>query len=76
LWLPIPSAVLYAAAWIVRVSLPRRLKDRKDLPCDGHALARTVTALARLLLCSGSYVLCDVEVMEGKERVGVRVRLV
>jgi len=56
--------------------LPWALRKRKDLQLDPRTLARNVTSFARLVLCSGSYVLCDLEVMEGKDRVGIKVRLV
>ena len=79
--LPVPSAVLYLGAWCVRAGLAVSPRLRKRLasqgfPSDARQASRCVTRFAWELLWSGSYVLCDVEVAEGKERVGVRVRLV
>ena len=74
-----PSALVYAAAWVARVvlRLPRvRRRMPADLPLDGKRVGALVTGAARAMLCSGSYVLLDVNVEEEDERVGVRVRMV
>jgi len=76
----IPSALVYAAAWVVRAFLnlaPRQALQgpgARDLPVDVRKLGRHVVDLASVLLCSGSYVLCDVRVPA--EKVKVRITLI
>jgi hypothetical protein len=79
MWLPVPSALVYAGAWVARavLRLPRvRRRMPADCPLDGKRVGALVTGAARALLWSGSYVLLDVKVEEKEERVGVRVRVV
>jgi hypothetical protein len=76
----IPTALLYAAACLVGVCLnvaPRQALRRHgagDLPVDVRHLGRRVVEFASALLCSGSYVLCDVRLPA--EKVKVRVTLI
>ena len=76
----IPSALVYAAAWAARACLnlaPRqalRAGGARELPVEARTLGRYVVKFAGVLLCSGSYVLCDVAVPA--EKVRVRIRLV
>jgi len=79
--LPLASVVLYLGAWCARVGLAVSPRLRKRLasqgcPMNPEQAGRFVTRLAWELLWSGSYVLCDLEVAEGKERVRIKVRLV
>ena len=77
LWLPIPSLSLYLLAWTARVALwfvPKRVlkkRGRRPIPVDLKTIGRAITRLARVLLCSGPYVLCDVYVKSD----GVRVKV-
>ena len=76
----IPSALVYAGAWVARACLnvaPRqavRGGGGRELPVDARTLGRYLVKFAGVLLCSGSYVLCDVRVPE--ERLRLRIRLV
>ena len=76
----IPSALVYAAAWVARVCLnlaPRQALwegGARELPVEARTLGRYLVKFAGVLLCSGSYVLCDVAVPA--EKVRVRIRLV
>ena len=76
----IPSVLVYAAACLVGVCLnlaPRQALRRhgaRDLPLDMRHLGRRVVEFASVLLCSGSYVLCDVRVPA--EKVKVRITLI
>jgi hypothetical protein len=80
LWLPILSLAVYILAWGMRAALwfvpPRRLSDRvgERLPVEPHRIGRFLTGVAWSLLCSGSYVLCDVAIPE--ERLAVKIRFV
>jgi len=80
IWLPIPSLLIYVAAWAVRIGLrvaPRRMlrkRDLRELPVDARQVGRMVTKLTWALLCSGSYVLVDVRIPN--DRVRVRIRLI
>ena len=75
LWLPIPSVVVYLAAWVVKVWLAsgrrRPGEEEGKSGIDVRRMAPHVTKLAWALLWSGSYVLCDVKVPEE----GVRVKI-
>jgi hypothetical protein len=76
----IPTALLYAAACVVALGLnlaPRqalRGPGARDLPVDVRHLGRRVVEFASALLCSGSYVLCDVRLPA--EKVKVRITLI
>jgi hypothetical protein len=78
--LPIPSLLVYLAAWGVRIGLwvaPRRMlrkPELRELPVDARQMGRMVTKLTSALLCSGSYVLVDVRIPN--DRVRVRIRLI
>jgi len=76
----IPTALVYAAACLVGVCLnlaPRKAlrgPEGRELPVDVRHLGRRVIQFASALLCSGSYVLCDVRVPA--EKVKVRITLI
>ena len=76
----IPTALLYAAACVVSTGLnlaPRqalRGPEGRELPVDVRHLGRRVMEFATALLCSGSYVLCDVRLPA--EKVKVRITLI
>jgi hypothetical protein len=76
----VPSALLYAAACVVALGLnlaPRKVLQGRgalDVPMDVRHLGRRVVEFASALLCSGSYVLCDVRVPA--ERLKVRITLI
>jgi hypothetical protein len=76
----IPSALVYAAAWVARACLnlvPRhalREGGARELPVEARKLGRYLVKFAGVLLCSGSYVLCDVAVPA--EKVRVRISLI
>ena len=76
----VPTALVYAAACLVALGLnlaPRdafRGRDGRELPVDVRHLGRRVVEFATALLCSGSYVLCDVRVPA--EKVRVRITLI
>ena len=73
----IPSALVYAAAWVARACLhyvPRqalREGGARELPVDVRELGDCLVKAAWVLLCSGSYVLCDVVVPAKKVRVRI-----
>jgi len=78
LWLPLPSALVYAAVAVASVcvrwvSRPK-LKPPGKMPIEPRLLARGLRKMAWVALCSGSYVLVDVSVPS--ERVKVKVRLI
>jgi hypothetical protein len=76
----IPTALLYAAACVVALGLnlaPRqalRGPEGRGLPVHVRYLGRRVVEFASALLCSGSYVLCDVRLPA--EKVKVRITLI
>jgi len=76
----IPTVLVYAAAWLVGACLnlaPQQALRRhgaRDLPVDVRDLGRRVVEFASALLCSGSYVLCDVRLPA--EKVKVRITLI
>ena len=76
----IPSVLVYAAAWAARVCLnlaPRqalREGGARELPVEVRKVGKFLAKAAWVLLCSGSYVLCDVVVPE--EKVRVRITLI
>ena len=76
----VPTALVYAAACLVALGLnlaPRQALRRhgtRDLPLDVRHLGRRVVEFASALLCSGSYVLCDVRLPA--EKVKVRITLI
>jgi len=73
----IPSALAYAGAWLARAYLnlvPRqalREGGARELPVDVRELGDCLVKAAWVLLCSGSYVLCDVVVPAKKVRVRI-----
>jgi len=76
---PLLSVGVYLLAWCLRVGVrfvpTKKLKEqRPEIPIDPRTLGPLVTKAAWVLLCSGSYTLVDVKVVE--EGVGVRVRLI
>ncbi len=79
IWVPFASPLLYLAAVFASVAVrfvPRRVfeKHGRELPIDPYLAGRYVRKMAWALLCSGSYVLCDVDIKSADEKVRVRVR--
>ena len=78
--LSIPSALVYAGAWLVRLGInlaPRQSLQQggvREVPVDLGKVGEFVVKAASVLLCSGSYVLCDVSVPS--ERVRVRITVI
>jgi hypothetical protein len=76
-WLPLPSLALYLAAWAARIAVRfvrwDRIAEKKGqaMPVSPEKLATAITRIAWILLCSGPYTLCDVQV----ESHGVSVRI-
>ncbi len=56
--------------------VPRRVfeKQGQEMPVDPLVAGRYLRKMAWALLCSGSYVLCDVDISASDEKVRVRVR--
>ena len=79
IWLPIPSLMLYVAAWVVRAAsgvVWKRWASARPAAAAGvdrKLVGRALTRAAWVLLCSGSYVLCDVRVPGKRLRVRIRV---
>ena len=78
IWLPIPSVSLWAITVLVGVVvcfLPRRALERRmqgaSLPVSRVRLGLGLIRLANVLLWSGGFTLCDVQVPND----GVRVRI-
>ncbi len=71
----IPSALVYAGAWVARACLNLALREggARELPVEARTLGRYLVKFAGVLLCSGSYVLCDVAVPAEKVRVRITV---
>jgi hypothetical protein len=73
------SALVLAVAWGLRVALrlaPGKLLDGRlghDVQLDPRRVGAMLTEGAWVLLCSGSYVLFDVEVPEERLRFSVRL---
>ena len=82
LWVPFLSVAVYVTAWCMRVVLgfvpKRNLRERmgENMPIDPARLGPLLTQLAWVMLCSGSYTLVDVIVEEGRDEIGVRIRLI
>lgn len=79
IWVPFFSPLLYVAAAFASMAVrfvPRRVFERhgQEMPVDPRLAGRYLRKMAWVLLCSGSYVLCDVNVNTPDERVRVRVR--
>jgi len=76
----IPSALVYAGAWVARACLnvvPRqalREGGARELPVEARKLGRYLVKFAGVLLCSGSYVLLDVRVLGAQ--LGMRIRVI
>ncbi len=71
----IPSLAVFACAVVARacLSVGLRGRGRGDLPVEGGRAGEALVKGAWVLLCWGSYVLCDVSVPEGKVRVRIEV---
>jgi hypothetical protein len=79
IWVPLFSPLLYVAAVFASLAVrfvPRRVLEQhgQEMPVDPRLMGPYLRKMAWVLLCSGSYVLCDVNISASEEKVRVRVR--